>query len=344
MGSKGAFDTGGHADIDFLVNGRRAKTRRLTVGERRAQLWRTVRKVPEVMVKVSGGGKTVKHVRAHMDYITRNGVLQAITDQGDIVNSREDVKALVDDWDLDISKGQGKYRQAFNIVLSMPAGTDPQKVLAGAQNFAREKFWGKHQYMMVLHTPEIDPHEKAPPHPHVHLVVKAEDFDGKRLYIRKATLEEWRQFFAEKLREQGVEANATPRDVRGRTRKPKKLKVSHIEKRGESRVFKEKVEEITRGMVAGEKPFRPWEDKIVAKRRRVVQALLGAATETKRVGDLALGHALERFAKDLPKLETERHVLERALVRHIEKQRVERDQQQGQAHHTHQEEEKGKDR
>jgi type IV secretion system T-DNA border endonuclease VirD2 len=332
MATRGAFDTGGQADIDFLVNGRRAKTRRLTVGgERRAQLWRTVRKVPEVMVKVSGGGKTVQHVRAHMDYITRNGKLQAITDQGDIVNSRDDVKALIDDWDLDISKGQGKYRQAFNIVLSMPAGTDPQKVLAGAQSFAREKFWGKHQYMMVLHTPETDPHDKAPPHPHVHLVVKAEDFNGKRLYIRKATLEEWRAFFAEKMREQGVEANATPRDLRGKTRKGKTAGVHYAEKRGKSTVLKNKVEEATRELVSGEATPKPWEEKIAAKRKTVVRALLGAATEMKKEGDPMLAEALERFAKDLPKLETERHAMQRELVSRIERQRAERDQQQGPA-------------
>jgi type IV secretion system T-DNA border endonuclease VirD2 len=336
MATKGAFDTSGQADIDFLVNGRRAKTRRLTVGERRAQLWRTVRKVPEVMVKVSGGGKTVQHVRAHMDYITRNGKLQAITDQGDIVNSREDVKALIDDWDLDISKGQGKYRQAFNIVLSMPAGTDPQKVLAGAQNFAREKFWGKHQYMMVLHTPETDPHEKAPPHPHVHLVVKAEDFNGKRLYIRKATLEEWRQFFAEKMREQGVEANATPRDVRGKTRKGKTAGIHYAEKRGKSTVLKSKVEEAMLELVSGDGAPKPWEEKIAAKRKKVVQSLLGAATEMKKEGDPMLAEALERFAKDLPKLEIERHVMKRELVGHIERQRAERDRQQGRTSATDQ--------
>jgi type IV secretion system T-DNA border endonuclease VirD2 len=329
MASKGAFDTSGQTDIDFLVNGRRAKTRRLTVGERRAQLWRTVRKAPEVMVKVSGGGKTVQHVRAHMDYITRNGKLQAITDQGDIVNSRDDVKELIEDWDLDISKGQGKYRQAFNIVLSMPAGTDSQKVLAGAQNFVREKFWGKHQYMMVLHTPETDPHEKAPPHPHVHLVVKAEDFNGKRLHIRKATLEEWRQFFAEKMREQGVEANATPRDLRGKTRKAKTAGIHYTEKRGKSIFLKKKIEEVTREMMTGAEAPKPWEEKIAAKRKKVVQALLGAATEMKREGDPVLGDALERFAKDMPKLETERHAMKRELVSHIERQRAERDKHQG---------------
>src|SRR6202034_4894310 len=97
-----------------------------------------------------------------------------------------------------------------NIVLSMPAPTPPDKVLAAARVFAREKFGVKHRYAMALHT-----HQE---HPHVHLVVKAEGRDGLRLHINKAMLREWREHFAELMRAQGVPANATARVVRGRTK------------------------------------------------------------------------------------------------------------------------------
>jgi hypothetical protein len=56
---------------------------------------------------------------------------------------------------------------------------------------------------MTLHTDE--------PHPHVHVVLKAVSEQGRRLNIKKATLQEWRAKFAAHLREQGVAANATPR-------------------------------------------------------------------------------------------------------------------------------------
>jgi hypothetical protein len=72
-----------------------------------------------------------------------------------------------------------------NIVLSMPSPTPPDKVLAAAKTFAREKFAVNHRYAMALHT-----HQQ---HPHVHLVVKAEGVDGGRLHIDKALLREWRQ-------------------------------------------------------------------------------------------------------------------------------------------------------
>ncbi len=329
MASSDGFDPTGSHDIDFLVSGRRARTGRLLPAQRRAQLHRTfVQRAPEVMVKVSGGGKTAGHVKAHMDYITRNGQLEAVNDQGEKVSGKEDVKDLFDSWDLDASDGQGKKRQAFNIVLSMPAGTDPNGLFKAVQNFAREEFFGQHQYLMVLHTPETDPHKNAPPHPHVHLVVKAEGFDGKRLYIRKATLEQWRTAFAERLREQGIEANATPRDLRGQTRKSKKPGVYFAEKRGTSTVLKSKFEEARHELQQGEQAPKPWEVAIVNRRRATVRRLLGAADELRKEGDEAMATAIERFAKEMPRPDTERHQIKRAIVNQVERQRSQQPSQQ----------------
>lgn len=315
------FDPSGSHDIDFLVNGRRSRTQRLTLGEKKAQLTRMVNRVPEVMVKVSGGGKTAQHVKAHMDYITRNGKLEAINDQGEKIGGKDDVKELHDSWDLDSANGQGKLRQAFNIVLSMPAGTDSKGLFMAVQNFAREQFYGQHQYMMALHTPETDPHKKPSPHPHVHLIIKAENFDGKRLYIRKATLERWRSAFAEKLREQGIEANATPRDIRGQTRKGKTAGLHFAEKRGDSSVMKSKFEEAGQELSRGESAPKPWETAIVNRRKAVVRSLLGAANELRHDGDEILATAVERYAKELPRPETERHQMKRAIVAQVQRKR-----------------------
>ena len=71
------------------------------------------------------------------------------------------------------------------------------------RKFAKEKFALQHRYVMALHTDQQ--------HPHVHLVVKAENELGRRLHIDKPLLREWREDFARMLREQGVEANATSR-------------------------------------------------------------------------------------------------------------------------------------
>src|SRR6266480_926293 len=189
------------------------------------QIQRTVMgRTPEVMVKVTGGGRRVGAVAAHLSYISQHGKLDLETDDGQHVFS-EGQKELLRSWHLELTRGQ--YRQprgesvaaagvklVHNVTLSMPAPTPPAAVLAAAKAFAREKFGAKHRYAMALHT-----HQR---HPHVHLVVKAEGIDGRRLHIDKAMLREWRQDFARMMREQGIAANATPRSVRGQTKRAAK--------------------------------------------------------------------------------------------------------------------------
>ena len=43
-------------------------------------------------------------------------------------------------------------------------------------------------------------------------------------------MQHWRETFAEKLREQGIEANATPRKVRGVVQKAEKRAIRHIDR------------------------------------------------------------------------------------------------------------------
>src|SRR5437870_5803877 len=139
------------------------------------QIARTVRRTPEVMVKVTGGGTRVGAISAHLAYIGRKGQLEIETDEGERVAGRDAQRALLKDWHLELSAGQyrrpterepsaRKVKLVHNVVLSMPAPTPPEKVLAAARKFAREKFALQHRYAMVLHTDQR--------HPHVHLVVK----------------------------------------------------------------------------------------------------------------------------------------------------------------------------
>jgi hypothetical protein len=173
------------------------------------------------MVKVTGGGARVGAVSAHLAYISRHGKLELETDEGERIKSRDEHKTLLKSWHLELSAGQYRRQNVrggpartlklvHNIVLSMPAPTPPEKVLAVARKFAKEKFALQHRYAMALHTDQK--------HPHVHLVVKAESELGRRLHIDKLLLREWREDFARMMREQGIEANATSRVVRGRNK------------------------------------------------------------------------------------------------------------------------------
>jgi hypothetical protein len=202
-----------------------------------ALIGRTVRRTPEVMVKVlSKDSNSLQSVARHLNYIGRRGELELETDEGTGLQGRDAGQQLVEDWDLDLEKDRRDTRLSIGtgrapklvhkIMLSMPPGTPAKGVLEAARNFAREEFALKHRYALVLHTDE--------PHPHVHLVVKAVNEQGERLNIRKANLREWRREFARHLRDQGIAANATERAVRGESRTPKKDGIYRAAQRGES--------------------------------------------------------------------------------------------------------------
>lgn len=207
------------------INGGRSifKTPSKPKRQARGRLVDTVRKTPEVMVKISGGGKNMGQIKAHFDYISRNGDIEVEDDKGDVYTGREDVRELRDNWRDEgyrIAPKNGKKREAFNIILSMPPDTDRESVKRAARDFAGDVF-STHQYVFVAHEDER--------HPHVHLAVKAVDRNGVRLNPRKADLQHWREMFADKLHDHGIAANATPRQVRGVDRKPVKQAVRHID-------------------------------------------------------------------------------------------------------------------
>jgi hypothetical protein len=178
----------------------------------RAQIEATVlTRAPQVMVKVTGGGRGMKAIAAHFRYISKNGKLDIEDELGNKEAGKDAVHALAEDWRLGgtFIDDEGYRREAFNIMLSMPRGTDPQIVQRAAREFAQAEL-GDHKYVMVLHDHQANPH--------VHISVRAESKSGKRLNLRKADLHRWRETFAEKLRGWGVEATATRQATRGRDR------------------------------------------------------------------------------------------------------------------------------
>src|SRR4029434_3444199 len=76
-----------------------------------------------------------------------------------------------------------------------PFSTAPLHVIRAAREFAKDEF-GDHRYVMVLHGHQANPH--------VHLSVKIESNQGKRLNPHKADLHRWRESFAERLRGWGI--------------------------------------------------------------------------------------------------------------------------------------------
>jgi hypothetical protein len=276
------------------------------------------------MVKVTGGGKKLGAVAAHFSYISQHGELEIETDRGERV-TEDAQKALLKGWHLDLSAGQ--YRgpsgtKAFarpvklvhNIVLSMPSPTAPDKVLVAARVFAREKFGAKHRYAMVLHT-----HQQ---HPHVHLVVKAEREDGKgRLHINKATLREWRRDFAHEMRRQGIAANATPRSVRGETKRALKDVFYRTQARGQSYVQRERLDDIVHGLSESNPVADPARAKLLETRKAIIQGWNAVADRLEAQGEIVLGGDVRYYATHLPPVLTDRERLTEQFMRHVRAER-----------------------
>ena len=274
------------------------------------KLTRVAKKAPEVVVKVSGSGKRSGHILAHMTYITRNGKVEAENERGEKIKGLEEVKETFAEWGFQVNDSERRRAQTVNIVLSMPEGTDPQAVLAASREFAKEQFGDNHQYLMALHTDTAQPH--------VHLSVKAQGFDLTWLKRSKADLQEWREQFAQKMRDQGIDAEATPRRARGVVRKGKTQAMHHLAKEPKrSSVIKEKVDAAIRE-VHEKKPRRdrPWEEAIIERQRKVREAYSTVAQELRAARDQASHKAADQlveFLRGLPPIETERTKLKRQL-------------------------------
>ncbi|OFA00209.1 relaxase/mobilization nuclease domain-containing protein [Duganella sp. HH101] len=207
---------------------------RMTADGVRGHLQAIVQRKPQAMVRISGGGKGMRHIRAHLDYISRNGQLEVEDQNGERFNGRGDVAELALAWQhggIPIAEVSAR-REAFNIILSMPVGTNAEALRQAARAFAQAEFGG-HQYAMVLHTQDSDPGREPSPNPHVHLCVKARDDDGVRLNPRKDDLRRWRARFAQRLRERGIDAAASSRLERFQSERGQKQGVRHKLLRGE---------------------------------------------------------------------------------------------------------------
>jgi hypothetical protein len=272
---------------------------------------RTVRRVPEVMVKVSGGARTVVGVEQHMDYIGREGKLGLEADTGDHLEGKGFERQLAEDWDLDLEaherqtersiRGRKPPKLVHNIIFSMPPGTPSDKVLEAVRKFALNEWQLKHRYAMALHT---DDH-----HPHVHVVVKAVSERGVRLNVKKATLRAWRQQFAANLRELGVAANATERAVRGETKTHRSDGAWRAANREGSTLIQERERRILHEWSEGGLTFGNGEEKLRKTREAVLDGWRGVSARLKADGEHELGARVDSFLAQMPPAKTEKQLL-----------------------------------
>ena len=239
------------------------------------------RRVPQVMVKVTGGGRGMAAIAAHFRYISKNGRLDIEDDRGGVREGKEALHDLVEQWRYggSLIDDIGHRREAFNIMLSMPHGTDAKIVQKAAREFAQAEL-PDHRYVMVLHEHQANPH--------VHLSVRAESKTGKRLNPRKTDLHRWRETFAEKLRGWGVEAEATRQATRGEIRNFDPI--WRVKAQGEGRLRQTGAE--TKSVQ------RHWDSRAEAMKgwAHIIQALLAS----ERSDDRALAARVAGFVREAP--------------------------------------------
>lgn len=259
------------------------------------------RKAPEVMIKIpkrlSKQSKGIQGVINHLDYVSRNGKLGLETQDGERILGKQAIRDLTSDWKKLGIPDNSKYREALNMVLSMPSGTPPQAVLNAARAFAAEQFEG-HQYVFALHHESDNPSEPA--HPHVHLCVLMRNELGQRINPRKNDLFEWRVRFAEKLREEGVDCAATRRQHRGKTQKSENSKLRAMRQRNAvSYVVKQQAQDLIKALAENKRPKHPFLQEALRTRGILVEQYGLIAKELYKAGYKTDAKIISNFAKEI---------------------------------------------
>lgn len=297
----------------------------------KARLARVVKGAPEVMVKVSKPARHDKtgnpihvtrgtegvRVGQHLSYISRNGKLELENDRGEKFDGKQEIAAIYREWvdahdeDRHNAMATDRTRITTSIVFSMPGSVNAIAVKDAVRSLAEQEFKGRHDYVMALHTDTKNPH--------VHLTVRTVGHDGVKLNFRKADLQHLRETFAQKLRQRGIEAEATPRHTRGVTRKGEATPVYKIRQRGgKPFIDARKKREVQRDLAAneGRLPQKPWDNALVARRNRVMSTYGNAARileQSEDPADRALGEATRKYAARLTDVTTQRAVLARSM-------------------------------
>jgi hypothetical protein len=126
--------------LDIASYGRRGPGIRLTLTPAEiAHASRTARGVPEVMIKVSGGARTVRGVASHLEYLEKRADLEM--DDGTVVREKGLGRELLKDWDLEIDerrrhtqRGIASGRRTPKLVHNLVGGEGRQRARGATEH------------------------------------------------------------------------------------------------------------------------------------------------------------------------------------------------------------------
>ena len=144
-----------------------------------------------------------------------------------------------------------------------------------------------------------------------------------------------RESFADKLRENGIEAEATPRVVRGVVKKSEAQVLRHIEaeeakrKPRKSTVKESQKSEALAELKSGlrDDPLKPWEKAIKKNQREAKEAWLDVADELDKQNspeDKILASRIKRYVENFPKPETVNDKLKKEIKSELSRDDLER--------------------
>jgi len=274
------------------------KAKELSKGNIKAA-YRATLNLPQAVVKVTSYSSGKKTASAHVNYISRNGELELEDPQGNLLINTVETQDRVNDWSDDFDKNRNygnrkksngeiitrKTRDTLNIVLSAPKGSDPEKVRKSVREFAQKEFGETNDYLFAIHT-DTD-------YPHGHLSVKMRGYMGEKLDPRKNDLQRYRSTFAERLRDNGIQVDATSRVFRGERKKIYKQISKHI--------FKKKVlekKEITDDIYLNRTKYN-WSNDTVKKHLKYKKGMMIIANILQDRADKTNDKNMELVAKKI---------------------------------------------
>lgn len=171
------------------------------------------RKNTEVVVKITSGSKNSQALSKHLDYISRDGNVELITNDFDRYVGEDEILELKKFFKNEGSpiplykEGAKEKRHTINMVFSMKEhSTTPKEKLQQATITTLKRMYPNNFFVVAFHN-DTD-------NPHCHICLKVADKNGKRINPRKADLANLRVEFAKALNELGVEAKATNKKQR----------------------------------------------------------------------------------------------------------------------------------
>lgn len=288
-----------------------------------------INKSPEVVVKITGKSNGLKTLKNHLDYISRNGQLELKDERDLTISGRPELKGSIERLrKLNIIPEEGTKREYLHVLFSMPSNTPEAQFKAAVEKFCKEEFSNR-RYFMALHN-DTD-------HTHMHVAVGTRDKDSlsivglneERLSPRKNDLFRWRQGFADKLRENGIDAAASERRHRFNYRKAENATVRQIKDKTSNtpQVTKQLADEIKTALKNGVRPTNPALSKAEANKQEALEGWQKVAENLDASGEKELAKKVRQFMAeaDKPIVTRNQEIYDKAKEKGVGKEEVELD-------------------